>query len=40
MSTILVVDDKASARKILQQKLGKTGYEVIEAEDEAVGTAA
>jgi DNA-binding NtrC family response regulator len=34
MSTILVVDDKASARKILQQKLGKNGYNVLEAEDE------
>lgn len=36
MSTILVVDDKASARKILQQRLGKDGYSVIEAEDEDV----
>jgi DNA-binding NtrC family response regulator len=36
MSTILVVDDKASARKILQQKLGKAGYSIIEAEDEDV----
>ncbi|HGE69386.1 TPA: sigma-54-dependent Fis family transcriptional regulator [Candidatus Poribacteria bacterium] len=34
MSTILVVDDKASMRKILQQKLGKSGFDVIEAEDE------
>ena len=34
MSTILVVDDKASARKILQQKLGKAGYNIVEAEDE------
>ena len=36
MSTILVVDDKASARKILQQRLGKDGYGIIEAEDEDV----
>ncbi|MDQ1317051.1 MAG: Sigma-54-dependent Fis family transcriptional regulator, partial [Candidatus Poribacteria bacterium] len=36
MSTILVVDDKASARKILQQRLGKGGYGVIEAEDEDI----
>jgi len=36
VSTILVVDDKASARKILQQRLGKDGYSVIEAEDEDV----
>jgi len=34
LSTILVVDDKASARKILQQRLSKDGYNVIEAEDE------
>jgi DNA-binding NtrC family response regulator len=34
MSTILVVDDRASARKILQQKLGKAGHNVVEAEDE------
>lgn len=36
MSTILVVDDKASARKILQQRLGKDGYGIIEAEDEDI----
>ena len=36
MSTILVVDDKASARKILQQRLGKGGYDIIEAEDEDI----
>lgn len=36
MSTILVVDDKASARKILQQRLGKSGYGIIEAEDEDI----
>jgi DNA-binding NtrC family response regulator len=36
VSTILVVDDKASARKILQQRLGKDGYGVVEAEDEDV----
>ncbi len=34
MSTILVVDDKASMRKILQQKLSRSGFDVIEAEDE------
>ena len=34
MNTILVVDDKASARKILQQKLGKAGYDIVEAENE------
>jgi len=36
VSTILVVDDKASARKILQQRLGKSGYGIIEAEDEDI----
>jgi DNA-binding NtrC family response regulator len=36
VSTILVVDDKASARKILQQRLGKDGYGIIEAEDEDI----
>jgi DNA-binding NtrC family response regulator len=36
VSTILVVDDKASARKILQQRLGKDGYSIIEAEDEDI----
>jgi len=36
VSTILVVDDKASARKILQQRLGKGGYDIIEAEDEDI----
>jgi DNA-binding NtrC family response regulator len=34
VSTILVVDDKASARKILQQRLGRDGYSILEAEDE------
>lgn len=34
MSTILVVDDKASARKIFQQILSKDGYDVLTAEDE------
>lgn len=34
MSTILIVDDKASSRKVLQQRLGKDEYSVIEAEDE------
>lgn len=34
MSTILVVDDKASARKILQQHLSKDGFNIIESEDE------
>lgn len=36
MSTILVVDDKPGARKLLQQLLGKSGYSVVEAEDEEV----
>jgi len=34
VSTILIVDDKASSRKVLQQRLGKDEYSVIEAEDE------
>ena len=34
MSTILVVDDKASVRKLLQQLLTKNNYNVVEAEDE------
>jgi len=34
VSTILVVDDKASARKIFQQVLSKDGYDVLTAEDE------
>jgi len=38
VSTILVVDDKASNRKILQQKLGKAGYNIVEAEDESAAS--
>jgi len=34
VSTILVVDDKASVRKLLQQLLTKNNYNVVEAEDE------
>ena len=34
MSTILVVDDKASARKVLQEMLLRNNYDVAEAEDE------
>ena len=34
MSNILVVDDKPGARKVLQQKLSKAQYNVIEAENE------
>lgn len=36
MSTILVVDDKPSNRKILQHKLTKEGHSILEAEDENV----
>ncbi len=34
MSTILVVDDKEGARKVLRDFLGKSGYNIVEAEDE------
>ena len=34
MSTILVVDDREGARKVLREYLGKARYEVVEAEDE------
>jgi len=36
VSTILVVDDKPNNRKILQRKLTKEGYSILEAEDENV----
>ena len=34
MSNILVVDDKAGARDVLNKQLGKAGHIVTEAEDE------
>jgi DNA-binding NtrC family response regulator len=34
MSTILIVDDKDSMRKVLLQTLGKAGHDVVEAENE------